>query len=138
MALTAAVAVAVTIAALAYVALSGHGNNLSRAQVADAMVIAGNLRLALAEHFLDQKQWPKSLSEVTTMTSGKFVESVSITRGAGAAGEFEFTVAMDRENSNEVIRGKTFVLRTNDGGGNWTCRAGTIDERYLPAGCRFQ
>ena len=128
--------IAVTIAALAYVALSGHGSNLSRAQVSNAMVIAGNLRLALSEHFLDHKQWPKSLNEVTSMTGDKFVESVSITRGAGAAGEFEFTVTMDRQNSNEVIRGKTFLLRTNDGGASWICRAGTIEEKYLPTACR--
>jgi type IV pilus assembly protein PilA len=125
-----------TIAALAYVAISAHGHNLSRAQVYDAMVSAGHLRLVLAEYFVDHKKWPKSLDAITIITRGKFVDSILITRAADAAGEFEFTVTLERQNANDVIRGKTFLIRTTDGGVIWTCRAGTIDEKYLPATCR--
>jgi type IV pilus assembly protein PilA len=136
MAVLMAMAIAGVVAVFAYMAMPGRESSLSRAQVADAMVIAGHLKLVLAEHYRDRKQWPKSLNEVTTMTNGKFVESTSITKGAGAAGEFEFAIAMDRQNSNDAIRGRTFYMRSTDGGVSWICGAGTIEEKYLPAPCR--
>lgn len=113
-----------------------YGDYANRSQAAEAVSLLGGAKTPLAEYFSDHKKWPRSLGEVAGTTSGKFMQSVAITRGAGGAGEIELTATMRTEGVDRRVRGQTVRMFSADGGKTWTCRPGTMPAKNLPGSCR--
>ena len=64
--------------------------------------------------------------------NGKHVASVSVTNGVITATMRAAPAASAK------VGGSTLVLTPSDAGGSikWTCNAGTITDKFLPANCR--
>lgn len=121
---------------IAAVAIPSYGDYIHRSQVSEAISLMGAAKSPLAEYFDAHKKWPGSLDKVTAATSGKFTQSVAITKGAGAAGEIELTATMRTEGVDRRVRGQTARMLSSDGGKNWICRPGNMPIKNLPAACR--
>ena len=90
----------------------------------------------LADYYGSHKKWPPSLADMLPQPGGKYVQSVAITKGAGAAGEIELTATLKTEGVDRRVAGKSVRMLTADGGKSWACRAGTVPEKTLPLDCR--
>ena len=110
------------------------GDYRNRAQVAEAVSLLGSAKFPLAEYFADKQRWPKTLGEVVAETSGRYTQSVTITKAN--AGEIELTATMKSEGVDRRAAGQTVRLISPDGGKTWLCRPGTMHEKNLPASCR--
>ncbi len=130
------IALAVIIALLIAVALPMYGDYAHRSQAAEAVSLLSGAKTALAEYYAERKQWPGSIGEVAGATSGRYTQSLAITKGAGGSGPIELTATLRREGVDRRVAGTTVQLVSEDGGRTWTCRAGTILEKYLPGACR--
>ena len=121
---------------IAVVAIPSYGDYAHRAQNSEAILLMGNAKTPLSEYFEQHKKWPESLDKVVGSTSGKYTKSVGITRGASGAGEIELTATMRIEGVDRRVAGMTILMVSSDGGKNWTCKPGTMQEKHLPASCR--
>jgi type IV pilus assembly protein PilA len=130
------IAGAVIIGLIVMVAVASYGDYTHRAQNSEAIYLMGSARTPLAEYFAEHKKWPDNLDKVIEPASGKYAESVRITTGAGGAGEIELTATMRTEGVDRRVAGMTVLMGSADGGKTWTCRAGTMPEKYLPGACR--
>ena len=72
---------------IAAVAVPQYADYTHRAQASETISILGAAKFPLAEYFADKRKWPGRIEEVTGSTSGKYTQSVAITRGAGGTGE---------------------------------------------------
>ena len=118
------------------VTIPSYGDYTHRAQASEAIVIMAGAKVPLAEYFENRKKWPDSLDKVIDAASGKYVQSVAITRGAGGSGEFEMTATMRTEGVDRRVAGHSVRMYSADGGKTWTCRAGSMPQTNLPASCR--
>jgi type IV pilus assembly protein PilA len=122
------------IGVIALVAIPQYADYTHRSQASEAVSLLGAAKTPLAEYFAEHKKWPaKLLSE----TQGKYTESIVISRGAGGTGGLELTATM-RTNADRRVAGQSVRLATDNGGMNWTCRPGTMEEKNLPQACRNQ
>lgn len=107
-----------------------------RSQVAEAAGLMSGARTALTEFYANQGAWPAKLEDVATPLSGRYTGSIRISRGGGKSPALELTATLKTEGTHRDIAGRTLRLYTEDGGKNWTCRAGTLPERTVPLSCR--
>ena len=107
-----------------------------RAQVTEAVLLLGTAKAPLTGYYQNHKKWPPTLDGLLAEPSGKYVQSVAITRGAGSAGEIELTATLKKTGVDGRVAGKSVRLLSVDGGNSWTCRAGTMRASSLPASCR--
>ena len=121
---------------VAAVAYPSYGDYTNRAQASEAISLISGAKTPLAEYFEDRKKWPTRLEEVFGITSGKYTQSVMITRGAGGTGEIEVTATMRADSVVRSLRGKSILMLSSDGGKNWICKPGTMEPKNLPAACR--
>jgi type IV pilus assembly protein PilA len=133
---TALISIVVLGALVAAVLIPSYGDYADRSQVTEAVLLLGGARTPLAEHYAGHKKWPPSLAGMIPETGGKYVQSVAITRGAGGAGEIELTATLKTVGVDRRVAGKSVHLLSADGGKNWICRAGTVQEKSLPLDCR--
>jgi type IV pilus assembly protein PilA len=127
---------AIVIGFIVMVAVASYGDYTHRAQNSEAISLMGSAKTPLAEHFAEHKKWPDNLDKVIEHTRGKYTESVRITKGASGTGEIEVTATMLTERVDRRVAGMTVLMGSADGGKTWTCKAGTMPEKYLPAACR--
>lgn len=118
------------------IVLPSYGDYAHRSQASEAVSLLTGARTPLAEHYQNHKTWPKQIGEVAGNTSGRYTQSVAITKGAGGSGEIELTVTMRSEGVDRRVAGKTIRLFSQDGGKTWVCRAGTAPVTSLPMDCR--
>ena len=124
-------------AVVAAVLIPSYADYADREQSSEAVSVLAGTKTRLAEYYADQKKWPSSLGEVAGTLSGKYVQSIAITKGAGGtAGEIEVTAVMKTEGADRRVAGKSVKISSSDGGKNWLCRAGTMPEKSLPEACR--
>ena len=121
---------------IAAVAIPQYADYTHRAQASETISILGAAKFPLAEYFSDKQKWPRRIEEVTGSTSGKYTQSVAITRGAGGTGEIELTGTMRTEGVDRRVRGQSVRLLSGDGGRNWVCKPGTMELKKLPTACR--
>lgn len=121
---------------IAAVVIPSYGDYTHRAQNSEAIALMAGAKAPLAEYFAEHKKWPESLDKVAGATSGKFTASVRITRGGSGAGEIELTATMRTEGVDRRVAGMTILMGSSDGGKNWFCKPGTMQEKHLPAACR--
>ncbi|WP_275574870.1 pilin [Ventosimonas gracilis] len=125
---------------LASIAIPAYQDYTARAQVTEALNLAGAQKLAVSEYYADKGTWPSSNAEAgigaAADIKGKYVDSVAVgTNGVITATMKATGVAAD-------IGGKTLVLTPTSSGTassiEWSCVDGgaTIAKKYLPAACR--
>ena len=123
---------------LAAVALPAYQDYTARAQVSEAVALAGGLKTPLAEYGAEKNAWPTAIvaptasatgTQVTGNLSGKYVTIGSTVNGTYPAG----TVTATMNNSRAT---GTILFVTTDGGANWTCNTGTVDNKFRPQACR--
>jgi type IV pilus assembly protein PilA len=118
------------------VLLPTYGDYSHRAQASEAIGLMAGAKTPLAEYFADKEKWPGKLQEVVTSASGKYTQSVAITKGAGGTGEIEITATMKTEGVDRHAAGAKIRLFSADGGKTWTCRSEPDRQTILPAACR--
>jgi len=124
------------IGVVAAVAIPQYADYTHRAQASETISMLGAAKYPLAEYFADKQKWPGRIEEVTGSTSGKFTQSVAITRGAGGTGEIEVTGTMRTEGVDRRVRGQSVRLISTDSGKSWVCKPGTMEPKNLPTTCR--
>lgn len=124
---------------LAAVALPAYQDYTTRAQVAEAVELAGGLKAPLAEYGANQGGWPSALiapsgtptaTEITATLTGKYAAVTSTVSGTFPAGTVTATMSSGQAKSGTIL----FV--TADGGASWTCNTGTVVSKYRPQACR--
>lgn len=131
---------------LAAVAIPSYQDYTARAQVVEAVSLSKSFKTTMAEYYSDNGGWPNTLTAVGTVTSGKYVQSMTIATGAGtAASTLVISATMRSTGVNAAIRNSVYGMETLDGGKHWNCgntvvnSAGlgaTLDSKYLPGACK--
>lgn len=119
---------------LAAIAIPAYQDYIARSQTTEAVSLMSGIKTPLAEFYADKGAWPTAVGSVAGTTSGKYVASIGGAPGA-VASQYELTATMKTDGINKNIRTAT-VLMTTTAGTSWTCTAGTIEAKYLPAACR--
>ena len=119
---------------LAAIAIPSYNDYTARAQMSEAVELMGGTKTPLAEYYADKGTWP-SIGQVAGGLSGKYTSNLSGATG-GNPSTYIVTATMLGSGVNNNIQNKTVTLTTTDGGQKWTCAAGTINDKYLPAACR--
>lgn len=127
---------------LAVVALPAYQDYTARAQMSEALTLAEGQKSAVVEYYSDKGTFPSSnadagIAAASTIT-GKYVKSVSVSAVSGTVPTANITATMKSSGVNKDISGKTLVLegKQNAGSFDWTCKKGTVDDKFLPSSCR--
>lgn len=124
---------------LAAVALPAYQDYTARAQMSEALTLAEGQKAAVVEYYSDNGVFPANNNSAGIATAstikGKYVAKVEV--GANTSGA-TITSTMNTSGVNKDISGKTLVLegKQNSGSFEWTCKAGTVDNKFLPSSCR--
>ncbi len=120
---------------LAAVAIPAYQDYIARSQVSEALSLSGGPKAAIAEYWGVEGSYPADNATAgvaaAASISGNYVSSVTIASGLITAKMLPTGVA-------QAIQGATIVIspRTTAGSIIWTCKAGTIDAKYIPSSCR--
>lgn len=124
---------------LAAVALPAYQDYTARAQMSEALTLAEGQKAAVVEYYSDNGTFPTTnasagIANASTI-KGKYVQKVEVNGDATSA---TITSTMNASGVNKDISGKTLVLtgKQNSGSFEWTCKAGTVDAKFLPSSCR--
>src|SRR5690349_11251874 len=117
---------------LAAVAIPAYQDYIARAQASEAIELLAGLKTPMAEWFQGKGTWPTTIASVGGTTSGKYVTGIAAT---AAGNVLTLTATMNTTNVSSGITGATVTLSSNNGT-QWTCGAGTILPKYLPASCK--
>ena len=130
---------------LAAIAIPQYQNYVARAQVSEALSLAGGAKIALAEYFNTNGKFPASnklagLPELATAIKGKYVDSVTVSAGTDATKSGILTVLFGGTAHENLKTGKMLLTGTSQGGSiSWVCADGsgskTITD-YLPSTCQ--
>tara|TARA_R110001592_G_scaffold12335_2_gene59052 strand:+ start:913 stop:1344 length:432 start_codon:yes stop_codon:yes gene_type:complete len=120
---------------LAAVALPAYQDYVSRSQASEALNLGGGLKIQVADVYSDIgtltgiTSGSKGLPAANTV-KGKYTSGVQVTDGVITA-----TVGGD---ASATVNGETIILSPTTGAGSlqWTCKKGTIEDKYLPSACR--
>lgn len=130
-----AVVVMMVIGILAAIAIPAHLDRVDRSRVAGAIFTVGPWRVAVTEHYLENRKLPNSAAELRKEAlpaqSGDNFSALSL--GANGA----LTVTMSQATGG--LAGKTMVFRPQAAQGedlSWDCTGGTLEPRYRPSTCR--
>jgi type IV pilus assembly protein PilA len=132
------IAVAV-IGILAAIALPAYQDYTKRAHVSEGLSLAGGAKASVAEFYSSTGRFPESNESAglaaNSVIKGDAVQKVSIGSDANAVlnpGVIEVTF------NAKVINDTTIILSpiSSAGGVQWSCRRGTLDDKYRPANCR--
>lgn len=126
------------IAILAAIAIPAYNDYITRAQVSEAVSLAGGLKAPLAEYGANTNSWPTLVAPTATATAtqipatltGKYATITNTIGGTYPAGTVTATMTSGRANTQTIL----FV--TADGGATWTCNTGTVLSKWRPQACR--
>ena len=128
---------------LAVVALPAYQDYTARAQMSEALTLAEGQKSAVVEYYSDKGQFPADNAAAGIAAAneikGKYVASVTVgTTGTAPAAKATITATMNSTGVNKDIQGKTLILEgsQNAGSFDWTCKAGTVADKFLPSSCR--
>ena len=117
---------------LAAIAIPAYQDYTNRAKVSEALLAGSAVRTSYTEFVQAHQAWPKlsdlNMAPSTSHRAGAY--SVDI----NGDHDIEITLA-----GNTQLAGKTVLLVPSVSDGQisaWTCTAGTMPEKYLPASCR--
>ena len=124
---------------LAAVALPAYSDYVTRAQVAEAVELAGGLKTPVAEYASEKAAWPSAFvapggtptaTELTATVAGKYSTITSPMTGTYPAGTITATM------NQGAASGGTITFVTADGGASWSCTGGNIPNKYRPVACK--
>ena len=129
---------------LAAVAIPSYQDYTARAQVTEAVGLSSGFKTGLAEYYADRGVWPTNLTAIGATTSGKYVQSMSVTTGAGITGDVVLSATFKATGVNSGIASSVYALGSADGGKSWFCgeagapASGTsnLATKYLPGACK--
>ncbi len=121
---------------LAAVAIPAYQDYTIRSQVSEGMSLTSGVKTAVSEFVQTNGAYPSNNANagIATTITGNYVSSVT-----NASGVITVTYSnTGSQSANAQINGKTMVLSafTSAGSVQWTCKAGTIEAKYLPSSCR--
>ncbi|EXB48066.1 pilin [Acinetobacter sp. 1000160] len=131
------------ISILASIAIPAYQNYTTRAQVAEALNMAGAIKAELIAKYGESGTCPSSPIDFGLDSSGtvnaKYVDKVGInTTYTGAICAFEFT--FNTTGMNAGVAGKKLIFAMMNYAGNgsarWECASSEISQMYLPSVCR--
>ena len=117
------------------IAIPAYQDYTIRAQVSEGMNLASGAKASVAEFWTNRGRFPASNASAGLATAssinGKYVGSVTV----GGSGLITIKYSND---ANSAIKGETLLLSpfTTAGSVRWTCKAGSINKKYLPSDCR--
>lgn len=119
---------------LAAIAIPAYQDYVIRSQVAEGLSLSEGAKDAVWEFASNTGRWPPSNSSAglatDTSVTGNYVKQVDVSGGA-------ITVTYGKK-ANTAITGLTLLLSptTTPGSIPWTCKSGTVANKYLPTNCR--
>lgn len=119
---------------LAAVAIPAYQDYTIRAQVSEGLSLAGGAKTAITEYINEHGTMPGNNSSAGLASasdiSGSYVSQVDV-----SGGTIEITYGND---ANTEIATDTLIVSTVTTAGyvGWTCKPGTIPQKYLPTNCR--
>lgn len=127
------------IAILAAIAIPAYQDYLVRSQVSEGAVLTDGAKTAVAEYYSNKGVMPSSnlsagLASASSIT-GSYVKSVTVGANGIITALFSNT---SPQKASKAIDASTFVLSpiTSTGSTSWSCKGGTVLQKYLPSSCR--
>ena len=134
---------------LAAVAIPSYQDYTARAQVTEAVNLAGGFKTGLAEYYSNGGAWPTHLTIVGSTLVGKYVSSTFIATGNGVSGDVVVHAQFRATGVNPSIGSSIYGLASNNGGRTWYCgnatstdgtdngvAGNTVENKYLPGACK--
>ncbi|WP_308185756.1 pilin [Neisseria polysaccharea] len=124
---------------LAAVALPAYQDYTARAQMSEALTLAEGQKTAVVEYYSDNGVFPGNNASAgiasSSQITGKYVAKVEVATNASGA---QITSTMKSSGVNADIKGATLQLigESTSGSFKWTCKAGTVKDKFLPSSCR--
>ena len=132
---------------LAAVGIPQYQNYVTRAQVAEALVLASGVKMGLAEYVSTTGEWPNSneqagLASALKITS-KYVDRVAVNYTGLKEGQI--TVVFKTTAPTKIANGRLLLVATvEEGSISWSCRSGHAGvptnppdiSAYLPSSCK--
>ena len=122
------------------IAIPAYQDYAVRAKVSEGINLAGASKLAIAETYSSTGTFPASNASAglpaDTAINGTYVEKVGTGTDGDGAGAGKINIKFNSKESK--ISGKILQLSatTATGSVKWTCKANTVDTRYVPSECR--
>ena len=121
---------------LAAVAIPAYQDYTIRAQVSEGMALTSGVKTSVSEFVQTNGTFPtdNAGAGISGTIEGNYVSDVT-----NASGVVTVTYSnTGDQTANAQINGSTMVLSavTSAGSVQWTCKAGTIEAKYLPSSCR--
>ena len=120
---------------LAAIAIPAYQDYVARSQVSEGLNLATDAKTLVSMYYSDKGSLPANNNEAGLATAasiqGNYVSSIQINNGV-------ITTTYGND-SNTILNGKTLLLSVVTTARNsiaWTCKPGTLENRYLPSACR--
>lgn len=120
---------------LAAVAIPAYNDYVARAQVSESLSLLAGGKTPLAEWYSDRGAWPASAASVMSSLSGKYTSSIDFVSPSGGTVTLRATLRGAGRVSSTLVN-QTLDLTTGNGGKTWTCKAASLDSRFLPQACK--
>ena len=121
---------------LAAIAIPAYQDYTVRAKVSEGLAAVAAAKTSVSEYAISNGSMPGSQASAGfSSVATKYVASIGYAQ-SGSNGVL--TVQLAASGVGGTADGKTFTLTgvLSSGSVGWTCAAGTIDSKYLPANCR--
>jgi type IV pilus assembly protein PilA len=118
---------------LAAVALPAYQDYTIRAKVSEGLTLASAAKTAVSEHAMTRNAFPADND-----AAGYVSPTSEMVTGIAVAGTGVITITYDATNVGLAAAQNTLLLSplTSASGIQWTCKPGTVLEKYLPSNCR--
>lgn len=126
---------------LASIAIPAYQDYVAKTQIIEAVEMTAGMKTGVLEYFQNKGGIP-SVADVTNVTSGKFVDSITIISSSTNA--IIIRATMKTVDISPNIQGRFFAMATPDGGRTWECGTSgalsstvtTVSPIYLPTACK--
>ena len=121
---------------LAAVAIPAYSDFQNRAKVASVMALVSPWRMAIEQHYAEQRKFPDGASDLAKSAPPPETGNSNGNISLGPNGALTLTLSP----AAGSLAGKTILFRPGGGeGGNlkWDCTGGTLEPRYRPGSCRL-
>ena len=123
---------------LAAIAIPSYQDYTARAQVSEAVSLAGGIKTPLAEYYQTKGSFIKTPAlapgDVASTLNGKYVKSIEF-RGISTNGIAIVATMKGAGSVAALVADKLLEVNTNDGGRTWKCVSNNMDPKHLPSGC---
>jgi len=118
---------------LAAVAIPAYQDYTIRAKVSEIIGVAAKDKTSISEYYISNGSLPTTVAQAGISTSiGQSAYLSSVGFSGGTMTYTTNTALGGTANSTTVV----FTPTANADGVSWTCTAGSMPDKYLPANCR--